>query len=262
MRLPRRGAALGSLAPPLCGLTLGHAESHDAPRAVTLGGHRAGSRGWGVTQFQVCAEDKARAARYFQSHSDAYNRRVERGALKHLRARERRALFELVEFEDPSVATMIDVGCGGGVYALAAKAAGLRVTAVDVCSGMIDNLKGKVDQALVGDMECLHLEARYDVVVCSGALDYVVHPKVAFRNLCDLVLPGGRLVIQVPRGSVGGRLYSVGVRACCGFRINLFTVRWLTRQANRWGLELIRFQRPLPYNLVALFRRPAALPAD
>jgi 2-polyprenyl-3-methyl-5-hydroxy-6-metoxy-1,4-benzoquinol methylase len=161
-----------------------------------------------VTKFQVCAEDKARAARYFQSHSDAYNRRVERGALKHVRARERRALFELVEFEDPSVATMIDVGCGGGVYALAAKAAGLRVTAVDVCSGMIDNLKGKVDQALVGDVECLHLEARYEVVVSPGALDFVVHPEIAFRNLCHLVLPGGRLVIQVPRASVGDRLYS------------------------------------------------------
>jgi hypothetical protein len=99
-------------------------------------------------------------------------------------------------------------------------------------------------------------------VVCSGALDFVVHPEIAFRNLCHLVLPGGRLVIQVPRASVGGRLYSLGVRACCGFRINLFTVHWLTRQAKRWGLKLIRSQRPLPYNLVALFRRPAAPPAD
>jgi hypothetical protein len=99
-------------------------------------------------------------------------------------------------------------------------------------------------------------------VVCSGALDFVVHPEIAFRSLCHLALPGGRLVIQVPRASVGGRLYSLGVRACCGFRINLFTVHWLTRQAKRWGLKLIRSQRPLPYNLVALFRRPAALPAN
>lgn len=262
MRLLRCSAALDWLTPALRRLTPGHMEHHDAPRAFTSGGRRATSRGWGVTQFQVCAEDKARAASYFQSHSDAYNRRVERGALKHVRARERGALFELGEFDDPSVATMIDVGCGGGVYALAAKAAGLRVTAVDVCAGMIANLKGKVDQALVGDVECLQLETRYEVVVCSGALDYVVHPEIAFRNLCDLVLPGGRLVIQVPRGSVGGRLYALGVRACCGFRINLFTVHWLTRQATRWGLNLIRAQRPLPYNLVALFRRPAALPAD
>lgn len=101
MRLPRRVAALGWLTLALRRLTLGHTENHDAPCAFTTGHPRAKSRSWGVTKFQVCAEDKARAARYFQSHSDAYNRRVERGALKHVRARERRALFELVEFEDP-----------------------------------------------------------------------------------------------------------------------------------------------------------------
>lgn len=215
-----------------------------------------------MTKFQVSAEDKVRAARYFQCHSAAYNRRVERGVLKHVRARERQALLALAEFDDPSVATMIDVGCGGGVYALAAKATGLHVTVVDVCPGMIDNLKGKVDQALVGDLECLGLEAQYDVVVCSGALDFVVHPEVAFANLCRLVLPGGRLVVQAPRTSVGGHVYSLGFKACFGFGMNLFTVPWLTRQAKRWGLTLVRSQKPLPHNLVALLRRPATRPAD
>jgi 2-polyprenyl-3-methyl-5-hydroxy-6-metoxy-1,4-benzoquinol methylase len=215
-----------------------------------------------VTQFQVFAEDKARALRHFQSQSHGYNRLVERGALKYFRARERQALLQLAEFGDPSITTMIDVGAGGGVYALAAKAVGLRVTAVDVCPGMIDNLQGKVDVALVGDVECLQLEARYEVVVCSGALDFVLHPEIAFRNLCHLVSPGGRLIVQVPRASVGGHLYALGVRAWGGFRTNLFTMAWLTREAERWGLELARAQYPLPHNLVARFQRPATLPAD
>lgn len=215
-----------------------------------------------MTTFPVSAEDKARALRHFQSQSHAYNELVDRGALKYVRARERRALFELAEFGDPSITTMIDVGCGGGVYALEAKAHGLRVTAVDVCPGMIDNLKGKVDLALVGDMECLDLEERYDVVVCSGALDFVVRPEIAFRNLCQLVSPRGRLIIQAPRASVAGHLYALGARGWGGFRMNLFTVRWLTREAERWGLELVRSQHPLPYNLVARFRRHATLPAD
>lgn len=215
-----------------------------------------------MTQFQVCAEDKARALRHFQSQSHGYNRLVERGALKYVRARERQALLQLAEFGDPSIATMIDVGSGGGVYALAAKAAGLRVTAVDVCPGMIDNLLGKVDLALVGDVECPQFEARYDVVVCSGALDFVLHPEIAFRNLCRLVAPGGRLIVQVPRVSVGGRLYAWGVKTWGGFRMNLFTRHWLAREAERWGLDLIRSQHPLPHNLVARFQRPATLPAD
>lgn len=210
-----------------------------------------------MTRFQVGAEDKARALRHFQSQSHAYNRVVERGALKYLRARERQALLELAELGDPSIATMIDVGSGGGVYALAAKAVGLRVAAVDLCPGMIDHLKGKVDLALVGDVECLQLEARHEVVVCSGALDFVVHPEIAFRNLCQLVSPGGRLIVQVPRASVGGHLYALGVRGYLGFRTNLFSVHWLTREAERWGLEYVRSRHPLPHNLVARFRRPA-----
>jgi 2-polyprenyl-3-methyl-5-hydroxy-6-metoxy-1,4-benzoquinol methylase len=214
-----------------------------------------------VTQFQVCAEDKARALRHFQSQSHGYNQLVERGALKYVRARERQALLQLAEFGGPSITTMIDVGSGGGVYALAAKAAGLRVTAVDVCPGMIDNLQGKVDVALVADMESLHLAARYDVVVCSGALDFVLHPEIAFRNLCHLVAPGGRLIVQAPRASVGGHLYAWGVRAWGGFRLNLFTVPWLAREAARWGLELVRSQHPLPHNLVARIQRPATASA-
>ena len=216
----------------------------------------------GLTKLQVGPQDKTRAARHFESEADAYSGRAERGLRKRLSARERQALFDLAEFGDPSVATMIDVGCGGGVYALAAKAAGLRVTVVDVSPRMIHNLKGKVDLALVGDVECIHLAARYDVVVCSGVLDFVVHPEIAFRNLCRLVLPGGRLVIQAPRASLGGYLYSLGVKALHGFRMNLFTVHWLTRQANHCGLRFVRSRRPLPYNLAVLFQRPATLPVD
>lgn len=210
-----------------------------------------------MTRFPVDAEDKARALRHFQSQSHAYNHLVERGALKYARARERQALFDLADLGDPSLATMIDVGSGGGVYALAAKAVGLRVTAVDACPGMIDNLKDKVDVAMVGDVECLQLDARYCVVVCSGALDFVVNPEIAFRNLCRLVSPGGRLIVQTPRACVVGHLYAWGIRGWGGLRMNLFTVRWFTREAARWGLELVRSRHPLPHNLVARFRRPA-----
>lgn len=217
---------------------------------------------WGFADFRVSAQDKALAALHFESEADAYSGRAERGLRRHLSARERQALFDLAEFGDPSVATMIDVGCGGGVYALAAKAAGLRVTVVDVSPKMIRNLTGKVDRALVGDVECIHLAERYDVVLCSGVLDFVVRPEIAFRNLCELVQPGGRLVIQAPRASIGGYLYSLAAKARHGFRMNLFTVGWFTRQANQLGLQFVRSRRPLPYNLVVLLRRPALLPAD
>lgn len=215
-----------------------------------------------MTNFHVVAEDKIRALHFFQSQSHAYNRLVERGPLKSLRVRERQAVFDLAQFDDDSIASMIDVGCGGGVYALAAKEAGLRVTAVDVCLGMIDNLKGRVDQAFVGDVESFDLAATYDIVVCSGALDFVVSPESALRNLCHLVAPGGRLVIQAPRAALGGYLHALCIRVSFGFRVNLFTVGWLGQEVKRWGLQLTRYRTPLPFNLVALFSRPATVLAN
>lgn len=214
-----------------------------------------------MTRFPVRAEDKVRSAQYFQSRSHAYNRLVERGVLKYLRARERQAVFDLARFDDSTIQTMIDVGCGGGVYALAAKAARLHVTAVDVCPGMIEHLNGKVDTAVVGDVEALRVVGTYDVVVCSGALEYVCSPEIAVRNLCHLVAPAGRLVVQAPRAGIGGALHALLVRGS-GFRINLFTVSWLAQEVKRWGLELSESFHPLPYNLVAVFRRPNPVGAD
>ena len=212
-----------------------------------------------MTRFQVGAQDKAQSVHYFQSSSQTYHGQVERGRLKHLRARERQAVFDLARFHQCS-GRMIDIGCGTGVYALAAKAVGLSVTAIDVSPWAIDQLRGKVDVALVGDVECLEVAGRYEIVICAGVLDYVSDPAVAFKNLCRLVGPAGRLVILVPRVGIGGSVHALIAKLSFGLRVNLFDRVWLAREARRWGLELVQTRRPLPHNLVALFapnNRPA-----
>lgn len=209
-----------------------------------------------MTRFQVGAEDKALSVHYFQSSSQTYHRQAEMSSLKHLRARERQAVFDLARFNQCS-GRMIDVGCGTGVYALAAKAVGLSVTAIDISPWAIDKLRGKVDVAFLGDVECLAMAGGYEIVVCAGVLDYVSDPTVAFKNLCRLVGSAGSLVILVPRVGIGGSLHALIEKSTFGLRVNLFDCVWLAREARRWGLELVQTQRPLPHNLVALFQRPA-----
>jgi 2-polyprenyl-3-methyl-5-hydroxy-6-metoxy-1,4-benzoquinol methylase len=148
---------------------------------------------------------------------------------------------------------MIDIGCGTGVYALAAKAVGLSVTAIDISPWAVDQLRGKVDLALVGDVECLEVAGEYEIVICAGVLDYVSDPAVAFKRLCHLVGPAGRLVILVPRIGIGGSVHALIAKMSFGMRVNLFDSAWLAREARRWGLELLQIRRPLPHNLVALF---------
>jgi ubiquinone/menaquinone biosynthesis C-methylase UbiE len=206
-----------------------------------------------MARFRVGAEDKAHSVHYFQSSSQTYHGQLERGRFKHLRTRERQAVLDLARLCQCS-GRMIDIGCGTGVYALAAKAVGLSVTAMDVSPWAIDQLRDKVDVALVGDVEHLDLAGGYEIVVCAGVLDYVSDPTLAFKNICRLVGPSGRLIVLVPRVGVGGSVHALIAKFSLGLRVNLFDRVWLAREATRWGLELIQTRRPLPHNLVALFQ--------
>jgi SAM-dependent methyltransferase len=212
--------------------------------------------GKSVTRFRVGPSEKQRSLRFFGAESRKYHRRAEHRWLRPLRARERRAVVDLARF-DACSGPVIDVGCGTGVHALAAKAAGLRVTAVDVSIWAVEGVKGKVDAAFVADIEHLNASTAYEVVLCLGVLDYVQEPATAFRNLCNLVGPAGRLVIEVPCVGIGGSIHALIAFRSSGLHVNLFTVSWLTCEARRWGLELVHTRRPLPHNLVAAFRRPA-----
>ena len=208
-----------------------------------------------LTRFRVDNTDKQQSLRFFRAEASAYHRLAERGWLRHLRARERRAVADLARF-DACSGSLIDVGCGTGVHALAAKAAGLHVTAVDVSPWAVSLVRDRVDAAFVADVESIGSRDVYEIVLCLGVLDYVAEPAVAVRHLCKLVAPAGRLVILVPRIGVGGSVHAVLAKQSSGLRVNLFTVGWLAREARRWGLFLARTMRPLPHNLLAVFQRP------
>ena len=64
-----------------------------------------------VPRFRVGTSDKQRSLHFFRSEAHAYHWLAERGWLRYLRARERRAVVNVARFEDCSGA-VIDVGCG------------------------------------------------------------------------------------------------------------------------------------------------------
>ncbi|MGE0616363.1 MAG: lysylphosphatidylglycerol synthase domain-containing protein [Bacteriovoracia bacterium] len=208
--------------------------------------------------FRVGENDKKRAAEYYESLSGDYNGAVERGLLAKFRARERGMVLGYADlygkYDAIKKKTMIDVGCGGGVYALEAKRAGMRVCATDFAPGMVERIRPRVDEAYVSDIESLPVTKQYDVVVCAGVLDFVLDPTKAFGNLCQLVAPGGRLVVMVPHHSLGGLIYRVE-KFFAKMKVNLYSVKWMREQARHHGLELVSYAHPLPTNVAVLFTR-------
>jgi uncharacterized protein (TIRG00374 family) len=203
--------------------------------------------------FRVSEDDKNKALEHYEQKArGGYNQIVERGMLKGLRDRERNMVLDFADLKNAGK-TMIDVGCGGGFYALEAKRQGMHVCAVDAVPAMLENLLHQVDQVQLSDIESMDTQKKYDLVVCAGVLDFVRNPSKSFENLCSLVAPDGKLVILVPKTGLGGLAYRFE-KKCSGINVNLYTRRWLAQQAENNGLELVKTGYPLPYNLVGMFK--------
>jgi len=100
--------------------------------------------------------------------------------------------------------TVLDVGCGTGLYSIRLSESGADVTAVDISLKMIEIARRKAqvrgqyiwyDEA---DMAKLPYENRtFDMVVSITALEFAVDPLLALMEMARVLRPGGKLVVGV-----------------------------------------------------------------
>jgi SAM-dependent methyltransferase len=99
-------------------------------------------------------------------------------------------------------ARLLDVGCGTGQFLAAARAAGYRVTGIDLSSTQIELARRRFRLL---DVQALSLEdlaarhpAPFDVVTAFQVLEHVVDPRAFLAAIHGLVAPGGHLALGVP----------------------------------------------------------------
>lgn len=100
--------------------------------------------------------------------------------------------------------TVLDVGCGTGLYSIRLAEAGADVTAVDISAKMIEIARTKAqdrgqyiwyDQA---DMAQLPYANRtFDTVVSITALEYAGDQLQALMEMARVLRPGGKLIVGV-----------------------------------------------------------------
>jgi ubiquinone/menaquinone biosynthesis C-methylase UbiE len=100
--------------------------------------------------------------------------------------------------------TVLDVGCGTGLYSIRLAEAGADVTAVDISPKMIEIARTKAqdrgqyiwyDQA---DMAQLPYANRtFDTVVSITALEFAADPLQALMEMARVLRPGGKLIVGV-----------------------------------------------------------------
>ncbi len=114
------------------------------------------------------------------------------------------------DFANPAVLRLLgtdhdvlDVGCGSGAMGEAARAAGNRVTGVELAESAVEAARKRLDRALrfdVTDVTGLarELGEKYDRIVFADILEHLPDPASVLSAYSSLLKPGGRVLISVP----------------------------------------------------------------
>lgn len=108
--------------------------------------------------------------------------------------------YALQQLQLTAGTTLLDIGCGSGIFCSGAANAGAVVTGIDATPELIKEAQQRAPQVqfLTGDMEQLPFEdAAFDVVTGFNAFQYAASVPHAFAEAHRVLKPGGRLVAMI-----------------------------------------------------------------
>ena len=149
-------------------------------------------------------------------------------------------------------ATILDVGCGGGMAAEAMARRGSLVTAIDASEAMLETAKlHAIESGLSINYLKTHAEAllktstkQFDIVSCFEMIEHVPEPHQTLTALSDLVRPGGWLILSTINKTVKAYLGAVVAAE--------YILNWLPKGTHDYA----RFLKPSD---IAASLRPAGL---
>ena len=126
-------------------------------------------------------------------HTDAKKRSAWQKFLDKYFRESMRIRFDLAQqyAANPTIKTVLDVGCGSGVYCEALLEKGKTVTGIDIAEGMLTLAKEKTKRFNnSGKIEYIHdgylnhrFNQEFDAAILTGFFDYIQNPLDIFKKL-------------------------------------------------------------------------------
>jgi len=149
-------------------------------------------------------------------------------------------------------ASVLDVGCGGGILSESMAHAGARVLGIDLSRAVLDvaelhalDAKAATEYRLIPVEELARERpAAFDLVTCMEMLEHVPDPAASIQALAALVKPGGDIILSTLN------------RNPLAFAVAIVGAEYIARVLPRGTHEYLKFIRP---SELARWGRTAAL---
>ena len=137
-------------------------------------------------------------------------------------------------------ASVLDVGCGGGILSESMARAGARVLGIDLSRAVLDvaelhalDAKVAAEYRLVPAEELARERpAAFDLVTCMEMLEHVPDPAATLQALAALVKPGGDVIVSTLN------------RNPLAFAVAIVGAEYIARVLPRGTHEYLKFIRP------------------
>ena len=99
---------------------------------------------------------------------------------------------------------LLDVGCGGGQWLMAAAQFGASPVGIDISQVAIDACRQVLPHAELhcGPAEILPFkDKRFDIISCFGSLEHFLDPKSALREMVRVAKPAANVLLCVPNAN-------------------------------------------------------------
>ncbi|MGA2863342.1 MAG: methyltransferase domain-containing protein [Verrucomicrobiota bacterium] len=92
--------------------------------------------------------------------------------------------------------TVLDLGCGHGVFGAVLAKRGCQVTFADECNSLLPELAGSRFLYFNLDQDHLARLGSYDLVICSNVYEHLAKPDQFLQDLGELLKPNGKLFLS------------------------------------------------------------------